>query len=1531
MEHMVQQQAATKSLRKREEGFGGNQGPAAFFQPAPLPIQQNPGPVISRSVADTSECSRTKDPGAPPEPLISIILSDTLAGMLLSQAILSLKLDQMTPTGNISGDGFNAYRKRFGDPVASRGKFKDRFDGTSHDTLASAQASEMNSLAKRLEKASSVLAKDINYYCLGGKAGGHGFSKCKPGDVLKSHDAENSIAICPDFWTTLTGQREIGIIHELFHIKYWYGDHDTAPFAQSAAERLSEPECYASFVADVNKVTPFDPSCPAVQPKLAINPPNDVYEQEADKVAGAVMSGSIGPIQRKCAACEEEEKVQRKCAHCEEEDKKIQRKEASDGSAAPSHTSVKQALQSGGQPLDGHTRSFMESRFGYDFSRVQIHDDPLAHRSSSEINALAYTHGNHIVFGAGKYRPETAAGKQLLAHELTHVVQQNAGGEMNIQRKASAGGGGGVSPDVQGAANGGKKPDTRQKCPPAPTGIGDIDPDPPCPKASHAGTTELTSFNFCQDSNQLIPDDQATEEQELEHIVTENLNATRFLVHGYSSIEGDPAYNFRLACHRAHTIAEDLGRILGKRLLEALLPNGLSDAENRQRVDAEVERRIETASQGPTTEFEGGAAGNRIVIIYGQNPKADPIAEPDCKDAPNHIGDAKPEINCDAPTVDIASKPEGSQLKRFHFCLDSDTLVPNEGPESIRNFVLGQAASAGFIVHGFASVEGKAAYNKQLSCNRALRIFREMINAGVKAGQIHEVSGLGATSSFSNGDKDKDLRTLNRVAVVSVDNGKIDPLKDGKRKATTPAEKQAIVKEARDKLISGQYQLAADAYIALWTCGRTATLRQAVERLTILVNEKNDEPSFRAIANGTEEGIGVNTILVSNATLNADNPIECAMGRIIDMAFHQAVVGDPDLNPNPTGLLAENQLRFQRHLAGLHLIAVAGLSACTGAGTVPKKVERGGRTDFFGIDKPIPDDPRKDLPPLSCAETPQPTHLLTPSRAEQKRDKSSFAILEKDFKPAAGGTLTANLIKPGAGFISKPGQDMANFSAVVQLFGKPDDFSDYEVGFIQAIIDDQTLAEYESGHVVVQQLPLPIRVGAMKGDIPAPAPWTGLTAKKQADSSGKVSLDTGFRLSSEGNAVLSFFKPTLPPSVLFRLQRHSRIALWLAARRIGAPLDRFSVIFLDGSVYDLSQTIHTRSKHIRGDLGLNSDTDVFELFGEFQGSEIATDMSDPSQARFAGPVASDISLNNQTRSITAPPVPASGEGMRAAEFTEEVRKILDNLEVFPGIEDAKQGKNGKLVPRLGFVNSELKIHIAVNKLTRRIETPEPGRISVHIESPGLGVIAINTLNIVLDNNIKRAESKGHTLILHPSAMREVGDKAEVLVVLAPLEKDKPLIEEPDVFRDMAELFACTVLASKLKEPREFGVSYWRDRDKQRHRVPTEGFIVGNKCTDEGCKTNLLCDPNNTEAVVPGASAGEGHAIGTVHSHPPNFDTDPSPDDKNRLKEGTCGSQSYIVTEEGIFAFFADGTEKSFAPPPAIKCNFDWHKVQNRQK
>src|SRR3569833_3131308 len=88
----------------------------------------------------------------------------------------------------------------------------------------------------------------------------------------------------------------------------------------------------------------------------------------------------------------------------------------------------------GGQSLDSATRNFMEPKFGYDFSNVKIHNDSAAHKSASNINALAYTHGNNIVFGEGQYQPHTPAGKQLLAHELTHVVQQQ-GQATAVQRK----------------------------------------------------------------------------------------------------------------------------------------------------------------------------------------------------------------------------------------------------------------------------------------------------------------------------------------------------------------------------------------------------------------------------------------------------------------------------------------------------------------------------------------------------------------------------------------------------------------------------------------------------------------------------------------------------------------------------------------------------------------------------------------------------------------------------------------------------------------------------------------------------------------------------------------------------------------------------------------------------------------------------------------------------------------------------------------------------------------------------------------
>jgi Domain of unknown function (DUF4157) len=102
----------------------------------------------------------------------------------------------------------------------------------------------------------------------------------------------------------------------------------------------------------------------------------------------------------------------------------VQRKATSDAEVVGDGAEVDEALHSTSHSLDPETRSYMESRIGFDFSKVRIHTDARAASSARALNARAYTVGNDVVFGSGRYAPETFAGKRLLAHELTHTVQQ---------------------------------------------------------------------------------------------------------------------------------------------------------------------------------------------------------------------------------------------------------------------------------------------------------------------------------------------------------------------------------------------------------------------------------------------------------------------------------------------------------------------------------------------------------------------------------------------------------------------------------------------------------------------------------------------------------------------------------------------------------------------------------------------------------------------------------------------------------------------------------------------------------------------------------------------------------------------------------------------------------------------------------------------------------------------------------------------------------------------------------------------------
>ena len=180
-----------------------------------------------------------------------------------------------------------------------------------------------------------------------------------------------------------------------------------------------------------------------IQAKLHVGPANDQYEQEADRVADTVMRmpdpqatpgvavsnrAPISSVHRKCSACEEEE-MQRK--PLEQEEEPLEKKEVLQGKAEGDELEVSagletqiQSLRGGGQPLPESVRARFEPRFGQDFGGVRVHTGAQAAQVARSVNARAFTVGKDVAFGAGQYSPDTDSGQRLLAHELTHVIQQ---------------------------------------------------------------------------------------------------------------------------------------------------------------------------------------------------------------------------------------------------------------------------------------------------------------------------------------------------------------------------------------------------------------------------------------------------------------------------------------------------------------------------------------------------------------------------------------------------------------------------------------------------------------------------------------------------------------------------------------------------------------------------------------------------------------------------------------------------------------------------------------------------------------------------------------------------------------------------------------------------------------------------------------------------------------------------------------------------------------------------------------------------
>jgi hypothetical protein len=131
-----------------------------------------------------------------------------------------------------------------------------------------------------------------------------------------------------------------------------------------------------------------------------------------------------GMLQRACA-CGGNPGPTGECAACRAKRLGLQRAAAAPTQSATVPSIVHQVLASPGRPLEASARAYMEPRFGHDFSQVRVHTDAIADKSARTVNALAYTVGRNVVFQAGRFASHTESGRKLLAHELTHVIQQD--------------------------------------------------------------------------------------------------------------------------------------------------------------------------------------------------------------------------------------------------------------------------------------------------------------------------------------------------------------------------------------------------------------------------------------------------------------------------------------------------------------------------------------------------------------------------------------------------------------------------------------------------------------------------------------------------------------------------------------------------------------------------------------------------------------------------------------------------------------------------------------------------------------------------------------------------------------------------------------------------------------------------------------------------------------------------------------------------------------------------------------------------
>jgi outer membrane protein OmpA-like peptidoglycan-associated protein len=330
-----------------------------------------------------------------------------------------------------------------------------------------------------------------------------------------------------------------------------------------------------------------------LQAKLTVNQPGDVYEQEADRVADAVMRMASGPCESPLQPDGRSDVLQRcscgglggetgQCDECKGKSvlHRLESASSSSGTAPPIVTEV---IGSPGRPLDASSRDFMEPLMGHDFSQVRVHTDPRAAESARAVNALAYTVGHHVVFGNGAYNPRTSAGQRLLAHELTHVVQQGQAATRRAEWTIHS------SPETlpkDGEAGACQVSEVLQRAgDPAAIPVGFA-----CPTDLTVGKPAGTDLLFPSDSAAITPAHTALLTTFRASWLASG-GTDDIVVHGYASTDGPQAHNWTLSCDRAQAVQAELIRL------------GIPAV------------RINVLAHGESTDFGAGIAANRHAVV----------------------------------------------------------------------------------------------------------------------------------------------------------------------------------------------------------------------------------------------------------------------------------------------------------------------------------------------------------------------------------------------------------------------------------------------------------------------------------------------------------------------------------------------------------------------------------------------------------------------------------------------------------------------------------------------------------------------------------------------------------------------------------------------------------------------------------------------------------------------------------------------------------------------------------------------------